>query len=56
MAAQAALAQLALAAGLYAGPVAGAKALPEVGGWTPEDGVCCPAGFAPAGDAAASCW
>ncbi|MEM6439714.1 MAG: cobaltochelatase subunit CobN, partial [Pseudomonadota bacterium] len=41
-AAQAALAQMALAAGLYAGPVAGAKALPEVGAWTPEDGVRCP--------------
>jgi cobaltochelatase CobN len=46
VAAQAALAQMALAAGLYAGPVGGAKALPEVGGWTPKDGVCCPAGFA----------
>ena len=45
VAAQAALAQMALAAGLYAGPVAGAKTLPEVGGWTPEDGPCCPAGF-----------
>ncbi len=45
VAAQAALAQMALAAGLYAGPVTGAKALPEVGGWTPEAGVCCPAGF-----------
>ncbi len=32
VAAQAALAQMALAAGLYAGPVPGAKALPEVGG------------------------
>ncbi|SMX36905.1 cobaltochelatase subunit CobN [Maliponia aquimaris] len=42
VAAQAALAQLALAAGLYAGPVRGAKALPEVGGWLPEHGVCCP--------------
>ncbi|SLN55503.1 Aerobic cobaltochelatase subunit CobN [Roseivivax jejudonensis] len=41
--AQAALAQLALAAGLYAGPVRGAKVLPQVGAWTPEDGVCCPA-------------
>jgi cobaltochelatase CobN len=46
VAAQAALAQMALAAGLYAGPVAGAKTLPEVGGWTPEQGVACPAGFA----------
>ena len=43
VAAQAALAQMALAAGLYAGPVPGAKTLPEVGAWTPEDGVACPA-------------
>ena len=43
VAAQAALAQMALAAGLYAGPVAGAKTLPVVGAWTPEDGVTCPA-------------
>ncbi|MEO1688903.1 MAG: cobaltochelatase subunit CobN, partial [Pseudomonadota bacterium] len=42
VAAQAALAQMALAAGLYAGPVTGAKALPPVGGWTPEHGVTCP--------------
>ncbi|MEM9974935.1 MAG: cobaltochelatase subunit CobN, partial [Pseudomonadota bacterium] len=42
VAAQAALAQLALAAGLYAGPVLGAKTLPQVGAWTPEDGVACP--------------
>ncbi|OAN80861.1 cobaltochelatase subunit CobN [Jannaschia sp. EhC01] len=42
VAAQAALAQMALASGLYAGPVKGAKGLPSVGGWTPEDGVCCP--------------
>jgi len=42
VAAQAALAQMALAAGLYAGPVAGAKTLPQVGAWTPEDGVACP--------------
>ncbi len=42
VAAQAALAQLALAAGLYAAPVRGAKALPEVGAWTPADGVACP--------------
>ena len=39
---QAALAQLALASGLYAGPVHGAKTLPSVGGWTPEHGVSCP--------------
>ncbi|MDG3039756.1 cobaltochelatase subunit CobN [Roseicyclus marinus] len=43
VAAQAALAQMALAAGLYAGPVPGAKTLPSVGAWTPEDGVACPA-------------
>ena len=46
--AQAALAQLALAAGLYAGPVRGAKTLPQVGAWTPEDGVICPAAAWPA--------
>ena len=43
VAAQAALTQLALGAGLYAGPVAGTKALPQVGAWTPEQGVTCPA-------------
>lgn len=43
VAAQAALAQMALAAGLYAGPVRGAKHVPSVGGWLPEHGVCCPA-------------
>ncbi|WP_299846327.1 cobaltochelatase subunit CobN [uncultured Roseovarius sp.] len=42
VAAQAALAQMALASGLYAGPVIGSKSLPVVGGWTPEDGVTCP--------------
>ncbi|WP_299769213.1 cobaltochelatase subunit CobN [uncultured Tateyamaria sp.] len=42
VAAQAALAQMALASGLYAGPVKGSKALPTVGAWTPEDGVACP--------------
>ncbi|TRD22673.1 cobaltochelatase subunit CobN [Palleronia caenipelagi] len=42
VAAQSALAQMALASGLYAGPVRGQKALPPVGAWTPEDGVCCP--------------
>ncbi len=36
---QAALAQLALAAGLYAGPVAGAKTLPEAGFYVPGQGV-----------------
>ncbi|GHF43157.1 cobaltochelatase subunit CobN [Seohaeicola zhoushanensis] len=47
--AQAALAQLALAAGLYAGPVRGAKTLPQVGAWTPEGGVVCPAVAFPPG-------
>lgn len=42
IAAQAALAQLALAAGLYARPVPGSKALPDHGGWTPESGLCDP--------------
>ncbi len=42
VAAQAALAQLALTAGLYAGPVRGAKSLPEVGAWLPAEGVVCP--------------
>ncbi len=46
VAAQAALAQLALAAGLYAGPVRGARAIAEVGGWRPRDGAVCPAAFA----------
>ena len=48
VAAQAALAQLSLAAGLYAGPVRGAKGIPIVGAWTPEHGVTCPvAAFVP---------
>jgi cobaltochelatase CobN len=38
VAGQAALAQLALAAGLYAGPVAGSKSIPAFGCWTPERG------------------
>jgi len=42
VAAQAALAQLALAAGLYAGPVPGNKSLGDVGAWTPKHGVSCP--------------
>ncbi len=42
VAAQAALSQLALAAGLYAAPVRGAKSLPLVGAWTPDDGIACP--------------
>jgi cobaltochelatase CobN len=39
VAAQAALAQLALAAGLYAGPVAGDKTVPDMGFYDPETGV-----------------
>ncbi|MBB95185.1 MAG: cobaltochelatase subunit CobN [Rhodobacteraceae bacterium] len=39
VAAQAALAQMALAAGLYAGPVPGSKALPTMGAWAPDPGV-----------------
>ena len=42
VAAHAALAQLAIAAGLYAGPVKGSKTLGSVGGWTPEYDVTCP--------------
>ncbi len=38
VAAEAALAQLALAAGLYAGPVAGEKTVPSYGCWTPNRG------------------
>lgn len=38
VAAQAALAQLALAAGLYAKPVIGKKSVPDYGFYTPEDG------------------
>lgn len=50
VAAQAALAQLALAAGLYASPVPGAKTLPDFGVWTPQKGVIPPAeAFAPNG-------
>ncbi|SDW53953.1 cobaltochelatase subunit CobN [Roseicitreum antarcticum] len=45
IAAQAALAQLALAAGLYAGPVRGAKHLPPVGAWSPNHDVACPVLF-----------
>ncbi|TQM94855.1 cobaltochelatase subunit CobN [Roseinatronobacter monicus] len=45
VAAQAALQQLALAAGLYAPPVRGARVLPQVGGWQPQGSVC-PASFA----------
>ena len=42
VAAQAALAQMALATGLYAGPVMGSKSLPEFGAWCPERGVIAP--------------
>ncbi|WP_425040228.1 cobaltochelatase subunit CobN [Primorskyibacter sp. S187A] len=54
VAAQATLAQMALASGLYAGPVRGAKGVPAVGAWTPQDGLTCPAvaqfrGIAPLG-------
>ncbi|WP_417628708.1 cobaltochelatase subunit CobN [Pararhodobacter aggregans] len=42
VAAQAALQQFALACGLYAPPVRGIRATPEVGGWT-QEGVHCPA-------------
>ncbi|MBO9449880.1 cobaltochelatase subunit CobN [Tropicibacter sp. R16_0] len=43
VAAQAALAQMALATGLYAGPVMGSKSLPEFGAWCPDRGVVDPA-------------
>ncbi|PYG31808.1 cobaltochelatase subunit CobN [Pelagimonas varians] len=39
VAAQAALAQMALAAGLYSGPVAGDKTMPDMGFYHPENGV-----------------
>lgn len=42
LAAQAALAQLALAAGLYAGPVIGDKTVPQMGFYDPETGVSRP--------------
>jgi cobaltochelatase CobN len=45
VAAQAALALLATEAGFAAGPVGGAAALAEVGGWRPTAGVTCPAAF-----------
>ena len=46
VAAQAALAQLALAAGLPAHPVRGAQPIPAVGAWRPDTGVACPAALA----------
>ena len=49
VAAQAALAQLALASGLYAGPVAGDKSVPEFGWYDPTLGVIAgPLGLGPA--------
>ena len=42
VAAQAALAQLALATGLYAGPVLGSKSLPDMAAWNSSDGVFIP--------------
>ena len=45
-AARAALAQLAIAAGLYAPPHRGARALADVGGWQAPTGPTCPAAFA----------
>jgi len=42
VAAQAALAQLALAAGIYAAPVIGDKTVPQMGFYDPERGVCPP--------------
>ncbi|MGC8201814.1 cobaltochelatase subunit CobN [Aliiroseovarius sp. PTFE2010] len=50
VAAQAALAQMALAAGLYGAPVRGAKSVPPVGAWTPHDGVACPLADMPVSD------
>ena len=50
VAAQAALAQMALATGLYADPVMGAKTLPECGAWCPDCGVI-PVNTAFTGDA-----
>ncbi len=51
VAAQAALAQMALAAGLYAAPVRGAKTISSVGAWTPQDGPACPLADMPTSDA-----
>ena len=47
VAAQAALAQMALATGLYAGPVPGSKSLPPMGAWCPERGVFDPSDVGP---------
>ena len=46
VAAQAALAHLALAAGLPVQPADSGRALPPVGGWRPDRGVACPAATA----------
>ena len=59
VAGQAALAQLALAAGLYAGPVEGIRTIPAYGCWTPERGArggtaSFGAGLAPEGASARS--
>ena len=48
IAAHAALAQLALAAGLYAAPVYGTKTLETFGAWSPEQNVCSPSDIAKA--------
>ena len=48
IAAHAALAQLALAAGLYAAPVHGTKTLETFGAWSPEQNVCSPSDIAKA--------
>ena len=53
MAAQAALAQLALAAGLYVSPVVGRKTIPDLGGWAPHTGVCAPQSLCTAASARA---
>ena len=44
-AARAALAQLALASGLYARPDLVSKSLPQVGAWTHQSGIVCPTAF-----------
>ena len=46
VAAQAALAQLALAAGLAAGPVRGVRDIAPVGAWSAATGIACPAALA----------
>lgn len=45
VAAQAALQQMAIAAGFYAAPVRGVRRLGPVGGWLPGEGAICPAAF-----------